>query len=52
MGKWVHDQFGKSSKSRYCACCMEKKDNAASKKKQIKESDHHSIQRKEGQTAR
>lgn len=36
MGKWVHDQFGKSSKSRYCACCMEKKDNAASKKNRSK----------------
>lgn len=50
MGKWVHGQLESQGEDLFCASCMERKDNAASKK-QIKESDHHSIERKEGQTA-
>lgn len=32
MGKWVHNQFGKSNKSHCCACCMEKRENNAASK--------------------
>lgn len=54
MVKLVHDQFFiffYKVKPLLCSLYGNKRYNAASKIREIKEIDHHSIQRKKGQTA-